>query len=125
MDTKELARRYGMSEQGIRKYLRQNLSKLNEDSEHVIRVGRSWQIDVEGLKLLDKMRGYVEPIIQPPETLPNELEKLREDNRRLMGMLLASQKEIINLQRELLSLQAPKQNWLDRLKKLFRKSSDK
>ena len=119
MDIKELATRYSTSEQAMRKYLRQHQKRLNANGEHVKRVGRTWQVDDEGVRLLDELRGYEEPatIIERRD----EREELRAENRRLMQLLMASQSEVIRLQRELLQLREPEPSWLERLTKLFRK----
>lgn len=122
MDVKELAARYRTSEQAMRKYLRHHVKKLNAEGEHARQVGRVWQVDDEGIRLLDEMRGYVEPKV---ETVParDELAELREDNRRLMAMLLAAKNDVIRLQQELLRLKEPPPSLLERFRNLFRKSS--
>lgn len=122
MDIKELAARYQTSEQAMRKYLRHHEKKLNAEGEHVKRIGRVWQVDDKAIRMLDEMRGYVEPKV---ETVParDELAELREDNRRLMAMLLAAKNDVIRLQQELLRLKEPPPSLLERFRNLFRKSS--
>lgn len=119
MDIRELATRYSKSEQAMRKYLQRYEQKLNANGEHVKRVGRTWQVDAEGVKLLDKMRGYVEPTVEQLETRRDEISDLREENRRLMSILLASQSEIIRLQKEILRLKEPPPNLFERLRNMF------
>lgn len=118
MDTKELARRYGLSDQAVRKFIRQHLADLNSDGEHVRRTKVGWTVDDVGLQRLDDLRGYrelaVEAVVEP-----NELDELREENRQLMKMLLASQAEVIRLQRELLSRKNQSPSFTSWLKSKF------
>jgi len=101
MDTKDLAQRYGLSEQAARKFIRQHLADLNSDGEHARRTKVGWTVDDVGLKRLDALRGYQEMAVEAVDT-PNEMDELRAENQRLMKMLLASQAEVIRLQRALL-----------------------
>lgn len=103
-EIKDLTARYGLSEQGLRKFIREHLSELNSDGQHVKRVGRTWKLDDVAIARLDKLRRYTEPkveVVTLDETNA-EIVKLREENSRLMKMLVDAQSEIIRLQRELL-----------------------
>lgn len=100
---KELSRRYGVTEQALRKFIRNNLGEINSDGEHLRKTNDGWKLDDEGLKRLDKLRGYATvdvEVVSPP----NEVVMLKEENARLMKMLLTAQGEIIRLQTELLRL---------------------
>lgn len=102
MDIKELSRRYGLTEQAMRKYLRNNLSELNSDGEHVKRTRQGWKVDSIGVERLDKMRGH-----ETPEILdaPPVQDVLREENSRLLKMVVSLQAEVIRLQNEIIRLQ--------------------
>lgn len=125
MDIKELSLRYTTSEQAMRKYLRQHERELNAGGEHVKRIGRAWEVDAEGVRRLDKMRGYREPTVETLEPVRDEMAEIRAENRRLMGMLLASQNEVIRLQKELLRLKEPPSSVMELLRNWLRKSFDK
>ena len=118
MDTQELARRYGLSDQAVRKFIRQHLADLNSDGDHAQRTQRGWTVDDVGLKRLDELRGYrelaVEAVVEP-----SELDDLREENSRLLKMLVASQAEVIRLQRELLNRKNQPQGFTSWLKSKF------
>lgn len=118
-DIKELAKRYGTSEQGLRKYIRARLSELNADGEHVKRIGRVWHFDDAAIKRLDNLRDYTEPVVEVVENrADDDSAKLREENQRLMKMLVATQQEVIRLQGELIKLQTPPPSMLERLTEL-------
>ena len=102
MDIKELSRRYGLSEQAMRKYLRNNLSELNSDGEHVKRTRQGWKVDSLGVERLDKMRGHETPEIL--DAVPVQ-DVLREENSRLLKMVVSLQAEVIRLQNEIIRLQ--------------------
>lgn len=118
MDTKELALRYNLSDQAARKFIREHLAELNSDGEHARRTKVGWTVDDVGLKRLDELRGYREMSVEVVDT-PNELDELREENKRLMKMLVASQAEVIRLQRELLDSKTEPPSLVDWLKTKF------
>lgn len=118
MDTKELARRYGLSEQAVRKFLREHMPEINIDGEHARRTKMGWTVDDVGLKRLDDLRGYRELAVEVVAE-PNELDDLREENSRLLKMLVASQAEVIRLQRELLNRKNQPQGFTSWLKSKF------
>lgn len=118
MDTKALARRYGLSEQAARKFIREHLAELNSDGEHAQRTKLGWTVDDVGLRRLDELRGYREVALEVVAE-PSELDNLREENSRLMKMLIASQAEVIRLQRELLNRKNQPQGFTSWLKSKF------
>ena len=125
MNVREMALRYGTSEQNVRKILRRWAKELNDGGEHLTRRGHSWELDSEGLRRLDAIRGYKEPTIElVEESTPPEIELLRAENQRLMNLLVASQAEIIRLQKEMLSLKEPTPSLLERIGRWFRKGSE-
>lgn len=109
-EIKNLTARYGLSEQGLRKFIREHLSELNSDGEHVKRVGRSWQLDDVAIERLDKLRGIQSVEVIVTDDTAARLAKLNETNAallaknvELMRSLLDAQNEIIRLQNELLN----------------------
>lgn len=135
MDTKELAKRYGMSEQGVRRIIRKHLGKLNIDGEHVSRTVRGWQFDDVAIRRLDELRKYsattIEVVSEPTCEPANEtISNLQTENRRLLQLLCASQQEVIRLQKELLKMRETnetksRRSFVERImEKLFRRSDE-
>ena len=56
MDIKELANRYKITIQGMGKFVRKNLNKINEDDEHAQNTKNGWIFDEEAVHIIDRLR---------------------------------------------------------------------
>lgn len=95
MNIKELARRYSMSQQGMRQYLQKRMDEINIDGEHVKMDGHRWRIDEQAVRRLDEMRGY-SPKKETATVVVERSdgsENLREQMQRMTELMLIQQAE--------------------------------
>ena len=103
---KDLALRYGLSEQGMRKFIRQHLAELNSDRQHVRHRGKAWLFDDEAVRRIDELRGV--SISDETETTSaavyvdtaTDSAKFSEQLARLSELILLNQVEFARRQRE-------------------------
>ena len=106
-NVKELARRYGMTPQGFRQFIKKHIKTLNNDGEHVKRLGREWLFDEESVKRLDSMRAVSteqETVSSPAVIIERQNiqdEKISEQLNRLTELMIVQQMEWKQKQTEL------------------------
>lgn len=126
---KELATRYGMTPQGVRKFLRNNLDAINVDGEHARQVGRNWKIDDVALTRLDELRGVskTEPKVSsdfPVVETSSQVDRMSEQIARLSELLVLTQVEFSRRQAEMSELMTQLKETQAQLAKLLEKNSE-
>lgn len=74
----DLMQRYGLSRQGIQKSLDKYKEQINADGLHLQKIKGDWQIDSQGIDILDKARGYNSNV-----ALESELRQARRERELL------------------------------------------
>lgn len=74
----DLMQRYGLSRQGIQKSLDKYKDLINADGLHLQKIKGDWQIDSQGIEILDKARGYNSNV-----ALESELRQARRERELL------------------------------------------
>ena len=125
---KDLADRYGMTPQGVRKFVRNNLDALNADGEHVRQVGRGWRVDDVALSRLDELRGFSQNVSKAASGFPVvetslQTDKISEQIARLSELLVVTQVEFSRRQAELSEMMRKLQETQEQLKELLAKNS--
>lgn len=105
---KEYARIKNISYEAVR----QQVTRYREElGDHVIKDGRQQFLDEEAVAFLDERR-QKNPVILYQENKDEELERLREDNKRLLEELNGAKSRIISQQDRLYELAASEQKML-------------
>ena len=108
MDIKELANRYKITIQGMGKFVRKNLNKINKDDEHAKNTKNGWIFDEEAVHIIDSLRevdrvAIIEEIeSEKIKELGQEIDSLKNMLMMMQSQLIESQKETNLLQKELL-----------------------
>ncbi len=95
MDIKELANRYKITIQGIGKFVRKNLNKINKDGEHA----NGWIFDEEAVHIIDSLR-EVDRVAIIEEIESEKIEELKQEIDSLKNMLMMTQSQLIESQKE-------------------------
>lgn len=74
----DLMQRYGLTRQGVQKSLDKFKEQINADGLHLQKVKGDWQIDSQGIEILDKARGYNSNV-----ALESELRQARRERELL------------------------------------------
>lgn len=74
----DLMQRYGLSRQGVQKSLDKYKDLINADGLHLQKIKGDWQIDSQGIEILDKARGYNSNVV-----LESELRQARREREML------------------------------------------
>lgn len=74
----DLMQRYGLSRQGVQKSLDRYKGLINADGLHLQKIKGDWQIDSQGIEILDKARGYNSNV-----ALESELRQARRESELL------------------------------------------
>lgn len=74
----DLMQRYGLSRQGVQKSLDRYKGLINADGLHLQKIKGDWQIDSQGIEILDKARGYNSNV-----ALESELRQARRERELL------------------------------------------
>lgn len=105
---KEYARIKNITYEAVRQQVTRYREKLGD---HVIKDGRQQFLDEEAVAFLDERR-QKNPVILYQENKDEELERLREDNQRLLEELNGAKSRIISQQDRLYELAASEQKML-------------
>lgn len=98
-DIKKLSVRYGISEAGIRKFINENLGKINQSGIHVKKVGKSFTADEEAVKIIDQLRNVGVTVVEEAVS-DDRILKLTEENSQLKTQLLLVMKELAEANKE-------------------------
>ena len=74
----DLMQRYGLTRQGVQKSLDKFKEQINADGLHLQKIKGDWQIDSQGIEILDKARGYNSNV-----ALESELRQARRERELL------------------------------------------
>lgn len=74
----DLMQRYGLTRQGVQKSLDKFKEQINADGIHLQKIKGDWQIDSQGIEILDKARGYNSNV-----ALESELRQARRERELL------------------------------------------
>ena len=101
----DLMQRYNIgTPQGIRKFVKSNLDKINSKGEHAKIFRGEWVFDEEAVRIMDELRDTNSITII--EENAEQLEELRKQNEQLRNLLLATQARLIETQEELIKTQS-------------------
>ena len=65
MNVHDLSERYDMKVSAVRSAVTGNLEQINETGEHAKTVNRRWEVDDEGVRILDSILGFAAPEPEP------------------------------------------------------------
>ena len=100
----DLMQRYNIgTPQGIRKFVKSNLNKINAEGEHAKIFRGEWVFDEEAVRIMDELRDTNSITII--EENAEQLEELRKQNEQLRNLLLATQTRLIETQEQLIESQ--------------------
>lgn len=99
MDIKELANRYKITIQGMGKFVRKNLNKINKDSEHAKNTKNGWIFDEEAAHIIDSLR-EVDRVAIIEEIESEKIKELEQEIDSLKNMLMMTQSQLIESQKE-------------------------
>lgn len=74
----DLMQRYGLTRQGVQKSLDKFRAQINANGIHLQKIKGDWQIDSQGIEILDKARGYNSNV-----ALESELRQARREHELL------------------------------------------
>ena len=115
MNVNDLMKRYKVSSQAIRKFVRLHLDEINENGiEHARQTDNGWIFDAEAVERIDKLRG-IDKVAIIEEIESEKVKELEAEIKNLQKALMIAQSEIIKSQKETLALK-------DRLLESERKS---
>lgn len=115
MNVHDLSKRYDMKVSEIRSTLTGNLEQINETGEHAKTINRRWEVDDEGVRILDSILGFAiaepepAPAAQDPAAVPYEGAKLaclHDENDKLKEAVQELSQENRKLHNEYDSLQS-------------------
>ena len=104
MTVNDLMKRYKVSSQAIRKFVRIHLSEINEGGiEHAKQTADGWIFDAEAVERIDRLRG-IDKVAIIEEIESEKIKELENEIRNLQKALMMAQSEIIKNQKETLAL---------------------
>lgn len=92
-DIDNLAERYGLTAQAVRKYIREKEAVINKDGIHVKKVGKAWIIDSEAVKIIDELRNVSTSVVENAAEA-DRVTELLEENSSLKSQLLVKMDEL-------------------------------
>lgn len=92
-DIDSLAKRYGLTAQAVRKYIREKEALINKDGVHVKKVGKSWIVDEVAVKIIDGLRNVSTSVVENAAEA-DRVTELLEENSSLKSQLLVKMDEL-------------------------------